>query len=303
MSSFVRNRYVHFPALLSDQEQSDLAKSVLNCHQRHSHEAKELSCNQQSYHNSSIFDPNCPLSDSSELQWGHLKHSKASMKLNLGLRECGGDLNETLPLSVKLSRRAFLKSAKYFESQGESNSANSSYILAGETPIVKGNKQRGIRAKNLPTKLTGLSLLYGPNAVMSPHYDSSTQPGQREEWLVMFTVGSDVLFRCNEDILTLSSGDALVMDSMSVLHGVEGIREREISNCKEIDSSSETKKAEYYIEKTDSALYYGLPLKGSRLGVLLWHGKADPNKNRTSFCDEKDDLDFPIDGFSNLFAS
>lgn len=86
---------------------------------------------------------------------------------------------------------------------------------------------------------------------MSPHYDSPTQPGQGQEWLAMLTVGKSVDFVCNNDVITLTSGDALVMDSMAVLHGVKGIVQ---------DNNS--------IE---------LPVKGSRLGVLLWQARSVAN--------------------------
>jgi hypothetical protein len=46
----------------------------------------------------------------------------------------------------------------------------------------------------------------------------------------MFTIGNAVDFICNHEILTLYGGDALVMDSMAVLHGVKGIRQDDNDN-------------------------------------------------------------------------
>ena len=67
----------------------------------------------------------------------------------------------------------------------------------------------------------------------------------------MMTVGNPVDFVCNDQVLTLQSGDALVMDSMAVLHGVKAI----------LPISGETAR-------------HKLPIEGSRLGVLLWQGKS-----------------------------
>ncbi|KAI2510147.1 hypothetical protein MHU86_4314 [Fragilaria crotonensis] len=71
------------------------------------------------------------------------------------------------------------------------------------------------------------------------------------EWLVMMTVGKAVAFVCNDEIITLSSGDVLVMDAMAVLHGVQSILR---DDCD--------------IE---------LPLQGSRLGVPIVQARqVDP---------------------------
>jgi hypothetical protein len=101
--------------------------------------------------------------------------------------------------------------------------------------------------------LSGLSLLYGVGASMPSHYDSPTRPGQREEWLAMITLGNSVVFRCNSEVLTLHSGDVLVMDSMAVLHGVERI----------IPDASEN----------PIRPRIGLLNIQARLGILFWQGK------------------------------
>jgi hypothetical protein len=157
---------------------------------------------------------------SSGTVWMDMDTSTASFPLKLGIK-CGGDLSETLPLAVDLARRAFA----------------SSFLLHNVEDCCS---------------LTGLALIYGPNATMNAHCDSPTQPHQREEWLVMMTVGNSVRFRCNEDLLLLNSGDALVMDSMAVLHGVQ----------------------EIVVSDPDMAPTVGLSVPGSRLGVLLWQGSG-----------------------------
>ena len=77
-------------------------------------------------------------------------------------------------------------------------------------------------------------------------------------------------FVCNDEIITLSSGDVLVMDAMAVLHGVQSILP---DDCD--------------IE---------LPLQGSRLGVLLWQARqVDPVEGSTRGKDET------IDGMHMLY--
>jgi hypothetical protein len=163
--------------------------------------------------------------------WTGVGTSTASFPLKLGIG-CGGDLSRTLPFAVDLARRAFASSSMHHN--------------------VKD------------CTLTGLSLLYGPNATMNAHCDSPTQPQQREEWLVMMTVGNSVRFRCNDELLLLHSGDALVMDSMAVLHGVQ-----EIVVC-----------------DPDMAPILGLPVPGSRLGVLLWQGSSPMNASASNMSEE-----------------
>jgi hypothetical protein len=160
-------------------------------------------------------------SSSGSTGWTDMATSTASFPLKLGIK-CGGDLMETLPFAVDLARRAF---------------ASSSFL-----PHNVGDR----------CSLTGLALIYGPNATMNAHCDSPTQPHQREEWLAMMTVGNSVRFRCNDELLLLHSGDALVMDSMAVLHGVQ----------------------EIVASDPDMAPTVGLPVPGSRLGVLLWQGSS-----------------------------
>ena len=158
--------------------------------------------------------------------WDGVATSTSSLKFRLGI-DCGESLEGCLPLATELSRKAFLRAS---EQMGGCKTLDD---LGADAP------------------LTGLVLLYGPKGSMSPHYDSPTQPGQRQEWLAMMTVGNPVDFVCNDQVLTLQSGDALVMDSMAVLHGVKAI----------LPISGETAR-------------HKLPIEGSRLGVLLWQGKS-----------------------------
>ena len=156
--------------------------------------------------------------------------SKKSLRMELGI-QTGESLQQVLPRATVLIRQAFGRASETFSMV---------HKLAQES-----------------TALTGLVLLYGPDGVMKSHYDSPTQPGQKEEWLAMLSIGSPVLFRCNECVLRIESGDALVMDSMSVLHGVEGI----VSN---IDGPR-----------------VGLPMSGSRLGILMWQARSEEHERKS----------------------
>ena len=168
-------------------------------------------------------------SSSDTTVWTGVGASTASFPLKLGIG-CGGDLSQTLPFAVDLARRAFSSSSMPHNVED--------------------------------CTLTGLSLLYGPNAAMNAHCDSPTQRQQREEWLVMMTLGNSVQFRCNDELLLLHSGDALIMDSMAVLHGVQ-----EIVVC-----------------HPDMAPILGLPVPGSRLGVLLWQGLSPTDASASNMC-------------------
>ncbi|GKY95166.1 hypothetical protein MPSEU_000480100 [Mayamaea pseudoterrestris] len=154
-----------------------------------------------------------------------------SFRLELGIG-CGENLCQILAVSTDRCRQAF--------KQGATRLKNPSPSL--------------ISLHKPDTPLTGLSLLYGPNSFMSPHYDSPTQPGQKEEWLCMFTFGLPCLFRLDDLCVEMRSGDALIMDSMSVLHGVEKIL---------VDSGA---------DGLHSCSRIGLPI-ASRLGLLFWQGR------------------------------
>ena len=171
---------------------------------------------------------------------------EASKTFSLGIN-CGGNVRPVLPLAASKLQQAFLQAQ---ESCGES----AMQILTKDS-----------------TPLTGLVLLYGPNAHMKPHYDSPTQPGQRHEWLACISLGATANFRCNQDVLQLESGDALVMDSMAVLHGVEGI------------------------VPSDGSVKLGLPPQ-CRLGILMWQANNSP---MTKHVPANDAL---LDGVGNLFA-
>lgn len=180
-------------------------------------------------------------------------HTTASIPLNLGIT-CGSSVESQLPLASQLARRAF---------------AHASCHAFPEEPLLRLLSSSS-SSSSQHCSLTGLALLYGPNAKMSPHFDSPTQPGQRHEWLVMMTVGKAVAFVCNDKIITLSSGDVLVMDAMAVLHGVQSILP---DDCD--------------IE---------LPLQGSRLGVLLWQARqVDPVERSTRGQDDT------VDGMHMLY--
>ena len=159
--------------------------------------------------------------------------SKTSLKLNLGI-SCGGDLSDILPNAVAVVRRAF---------DHASNIAKNKSTAKTLQTISNG-------------PLSGLSLLYGLDAAMVPHYDSPTQPGQRDEWLCMMSFGNTMIFRCDNDTITIQSGDVIVMDAMSTLHGVERIVPDD--NMPLICSR------------------IGFPIPQVRLGILLWQGRVMP---------------------------
>jgi hypothetical protein len=174
-----------------------------------------------------------------------------SMKLELGIG-CGGDVASALEISTSVARRAFRQASQLM-------------------PMHKDAIERLIDPN---TPLTGLSLLYGPSSSMTPHYDSPTQPGQREEWLCMMTMGLPCVFRLDDLTIELKSRDALVMDSKATLHGVEKISESEDGDlCSRI----------------------GLPTN-CRLGVLLWQGRSPTLSSEHT-------RDFPVvDGLESMFA-
>lgn len=191
---------------------------------------------------------------SSGSDYTKIERSHSSLKLELGT-SCGGDLSDTLPHAVAIARSAFQKAA-----------------LQLPDNVALPNVARG--------PLSGLSLLYGLNASMASHYDSPTQVGQREEWLAMITLGNTALFRCNDEVIQLHSGDVVVMDSMAILHGVECI----IAN-----------------QDTSMSLSLGLPAVEVRLGILLWQGRQQASTCRlgqlevvegiATLFDEAEDLD------------
>jgi hypothetical protein len=121
---------------------------------------------------------------------------------------------------------------------------------------------------------------------MNPHYDSPTQPNQREEWLIMFTLGNDVLFQLDDRQICLSSGDALVMDAMNVLHGVVTILPPQL-------------------DEVDPAVALGLNPK-TRLGILLWQSsppRLTINESKTQSVDEASNESDILDPFYSLFET
>lgn len=211
-SDSIEQRYVVFRSFVEVHEQKELVREALGCHAQNS-----------SSNNTTTTD------------WTTLETSTTSLNLQLGI-PCGGDLTSTLPAAIAVARRAFHRAQQHEQQQQQ---------LLPPDPSVQAALQT---LSDPSTRLAGLALLYGPAASMLAHYDSPTQPGVPFEWLVVMTLGRAVRFRCNHNILTLQSGDVLVMDSMAVLHGVESIGD----DC-------------------DADL--GLPVS-SRLGILFWQGRS-----------------------------
>lgn len=247
-------KYVVLESFLSIPEQQQVVSEVLECHSRHS----------------------------STTDWSSIAMSTSSLPLQLGT-SCGGELSTKLPFCVSLARRAFLVVASrnvllHRGSQDEKKNV-----------MMIHHDHHEEERENTP--LTGLALLYGPNGKMKAHYDSPTQPPSMttrgEEWLCMMTIGATIQFRANDEILTLHSGDVLIMDSMAVLHGVEGI----------------------VVATNDSSLALqdlGLPLANTRLGVLFWQAAAavrkadDDDASHTAGPSEETALDAGT--ISNLFG-
>lgn len=219
-------RYAVFRSFINVEEQRLLVRESLQCHLKNSTDKLQKG---------DVDDGTVMSTD-----WNHMETSSTSQTFQLGVR-CGADLTPVLPLAAAVAKRAFRQATLLQEPQlGDASS-----IPALET----------LSQPSVP--LAGLALLYGLKASMPPHYDSPTQPGQREEWLIMMTMGRDVRFRCDDDIVQLQSGDVLVMDSMAVLHGVESIVDTNNGGCDEDD--------------------LGLPI-ASRLGILFWQGQSHVDK-------------------------
>ena len=170
--------------------------------------------------------------------------SSSSVSLDLGLQYTGAPLNN--PIVTELAARAF--------------------VAAGEALAADGRDEMAREVAEPSTEqLTGIALLYGPAARMTAHYDSPTQPGRRREWLAMLTAGNAVRFRLGNSTEVLRSGDALVMDAMATLHGVEAILPPRSRDDDDLGAGM----------MVDPAEHLGLPA-GSRLGVLLWTAAPDP---------------------------
>ena len=205
-----KKRYMMLKQYLTLEDQQAICQEALACHNQHR----------------GPYDK--------EIQTAKVLLEEASLKLALNL-ECGGDIGPRLPMAVSKLKPAFDCANRAFSS---SNNGNPS-----EPSVLDHLSQAS-------TSLTGLALLYGPNAYMKPHYDSPTQPGRQSEWLVCASLGATAIFRCNDEQLVLESGDALVLDSMAVLHGIEGI-----------------------VRDDNVASAIGLP-PHSRLGILMWQAKT-----------------------------
>lgn len=239
----IKKRYIILRDFIGHEEQQELVKEALDCHFQNSHHPQS--------------------SDASLAQvWRGLKTSSASLRLQLGI-DCGGNLDSSLPMAVSMARKTFQQAIKVSSEESSCKKSIIPQVFASET-----------------TPLTGLALLYGPNARMNAHYDSPTQPLQREEWLAMMTIGSPALFRLNDELITINSGDVLVMDSMATLHGVE-----KILPCATHDLNVDL----------------GLPIPGSRLGILVWQGRMHDDAPHHKMNDNKNIA--IVDGVGDLFGS
>jgi hypothetical protein len=227
--------YMVFKSFVPLEEQIQVCREVLECHERNNIDGESKITS-------------TPISQN-------------SIKLALGIG-CGGNLSPQLPLAARILQQGFAK-ARDDCATAQYNNNNQNSLSALDT------------LQNPSTPLTGLALLYGPNAFMKAHYDSPTQPGQGHEWLACLSLGATVMFRCNNQILPLHSGDILVLDSMATLHGVEEI----------LASDNE-----------DTTVNGLLPLN-CRLGILMWQGKFQNQLEDTNSSD-----DAMIEGMGALFG-
>jgi alkylated DNA repair dioxygenase AlkB len=240
-----KQKYVILKSFLSLEEQHTLCQEALECHFQHSSE--QITIQQP------------PLLGT------------ASKNLDLGIT-CGQNVQQNLPFATACIQRAFAEACDFFHEDDD--------ILSVLHKLSNSSSSSNTTAT---TPLTGLVLLYGPNSFMKAHYDSPTQPGQKNEWLACLSLGETCNFRCNHDILLLESGDALVMDSMSTLHGVEGI----------------------VLSAKEPSFKCGLPAS-CRMGILMWQAKAAPplsnNPNDNNNNNNNDDKSIElVDGVGNLF--
>lgn len=207
-----------FKAFLTAHDQREITNEILTCHLRSQNEVDHM----------------LVLRD-------ELECSPNSIKLNIGI-SIGGNIASTLPKSEKACRKVFQRAVRTLV---EHNADRDKFPPSHPLHVLT----------QLETPLTGTALLYGRNAFMNPHYDSPTQPNQKEEWLCILSVGLTMVFRCNDKTLRIESGDVLVMDSMAVLHGVEKILP-DPEGC-----------------ANSSWRQVGLPAP-SRLGLVVWQGRS-----------------------------
>jgi hypothetical protein len=246
--------YLVLRAFVSDAEQRELAEEAIG---RHVHRQSQVK--QQSKDNKQDKQSAPPVTssssatndmsitsndaDTSDSEWHALLARETGLPLNLGISGCGGSLAEILSQSALVARRAFAAAHADLGVPALHNLANPA------------------------TSLTGLALLYGPRGSMKAHFDSPTQPGQRNEWLANISLGLPVDFVCNTDIVRLYSGDVLVMDSMAVLHGVKQIVMTDEAH--QSDSGTQTDNNPLH---HDFCNRIGLP-GPFRLGILFWQGR------------------------------
>jgi len=205
-------RFLHFSSFLNLNQQKDLVSAVFELDDTEVEELQSL-----------------------------VQTSHKSKSLNLKLPNCGASLHENLPLAVHLARRAFQRAVKIYMDSPDCRAHNYAKEISS---LIDSSPRDGV-GEGEPQNLTGIALIYGLKASMSPHYDSPVE-NQRYEWLCMFSMGCSIRFRCDNEILLVCSGDAVVIDSMNVFHGVESVQD---------DS------------KFDKDLDFPFPM--ARLGVLL----------------------------------
>ena len=257
-----KNRYVVYRDFLSHQEQLDLAREVLLCHD-----------NNNNSNNNGV----------STTDWTSLNDATASSKINLGI-PCGSSIELILPLAVKVSRQLFSRArhdiADAAAADDDAPESSSYRILSN---LAKEHSHHHHH------HLTGLALLYGPKATMSPHYDSPTQPGQKQEWLCMMTMGATIHFLLDHVTVMMRSGDCLVMDSMAVKHGVVRIGE-------------EQPQQQPQQQQHHSQMSQVLPIHGCRLGILVWQGRVIHNNDEESTGATNKIEEDQVDGMSMLFG-
>jgi hypothetical protein len=330
-------RYIVFRGMVeSTDEQRQIVQEVLLVHHQSTHHTKNNATNGPScpvhdeFNEDVSLDTIHPLNTIKEpLEpsfWQDPQTLQTSRKLDLGLSYCGADVTKQLPIATAIARRAFARAAQEAEQSTESEflhdhgsidtsatttttkSFHSSLQLLRAMGQHEPEQEHPVQSKNgkstttsiTTTPLTGLSLLYGPLASMSAHYDSPTQPGQREEWLAMMSIGSSIIFRCNDELIQLDSGDVVVMDSMATLHGVERVLAVGVSTGEGMnDDVGDSNRA------TNNINYAELGLQTPcRLGLLFWRGRPK-DKAALTLPSQDEELtpgESLLDGVGDLFA-
>jgi len=308
------SRVKYLPRFLSPLQRSELARETFDSHKHYHFQQQKQQQSQDE--DSSIVMVN---EDSSP---SPAPFSQSSKKLDLGSTSSdnkynsngvGSSIESILPNATSHARSAFQIAFDQYIHEERFDLAEEIGRLIGRDN--SNNKESSSYQKEifpfpLPPPLTGTALCYGPHAFMKPHYDSPTSRNSGgDEWLVVLSLGKDVHFRCDSNIIVMEDGDALVMDSAKVLHGVEGVGDMKhtthssstlpssLSSFSRVVKCSKEEKEEIDLEKMETVLPEGV----SRLGLILWGAAVDKEKKGIDSGRNNDDDNDDFGGLSQLF--